>query len=100
MEYRHPELDASFTLPDRPTVIQVLTYDSRRVEMDGKPGFIILWECAKTVITDWQAAALPDMRASLDTVAEADAPAVARIVEWAGIIVSTWRRALDATPKN
>ena len=88
---------ASFSLPDQPSVFQIVAYDSARFSVNGLPPILVLWEMAKTIIEDWECAALPDPQADLKTVTDARA---ARVIEWAGVKVSNWRRALDEIPKN
>lgn len=105
MEYTevvNGELGFSFKLPAAPTVMQVLRYDSRRFETGGDaPAFVVLWECAKTVISDWQCELLPDMKVDLDTLPHSENLArQARIIEVVGIAVSGWRNGLDSVPKN
>ena len=86
-----------FTVPDKPTVFQIVAFDSRRLELDGQPSMIILWEMAKLLIQEWESEALPDFKADLEKL---DDPRQARIIEWAGLAISAYRRGLDAVPKN
>lgn len=104
MEYitvQNEELGFSFKLPEAATVLQILRYDSRRLEAGDAPAFIVLWECAKTVMSDWQCARLPNMNVNLETLDNApDAALQVRIIEAVGITVSAWRRGLDTVSKN
>ena len=86
-----------FTLPDKPSVFQVLEFDSKRLELEGLPALVTLWEMAKVVISGWECEAMPDFRADLTQVEDARA---ARIIQWAAVAVSAWRRELDKVPKN
>ena len=53
-EFTNKRLGARFSLPDAPTLIQLLTYDSRRIELMNQPAFLVLWECAQTLIVEWE----------------------------------------------
>lgn len=88
---------ASFSVPDQPSVFEIVEYDSARFGVGELPSMLVLWNMAKTILTDWQSEALPDPRADLKEVTDARA---ARVIEWAGVQVSTWRRGLDELPKN
>ena len=88
---------ARFEVPDNPTVFQIVKYDSKRYELSDLPALILLWEMAKTLITEWESEALPEMDADLGEVTD---PRAARIVEWASNLVSNHRRSLDLIPKN
>ena len=52
--YTHDEYGLTYSLPDKPSVLDVLAYDSRRIELHGSPALLILWECAKEMIRDWK----------------------------------------------
>lgn len=84
-------------VPDKPTVLQILLHDSVRYDARDKGAILNLWEMAKTLITEWECEALPDMDADLSEVTDARA---ARVIEWAGLTVSAFRRSLDAIEKN
>ena len=98
-EFTNERLGARFSLPDAPTVIQIVTYDSRRIELLNQPAFLVLWDCARTVIEKWECEAFPDFNADLSDV-EGDADLIAGVIEWAGTEVSAWRRSLRAVSKN
>ena len=91
----------SFSVPDEPTVLQLLSYDSIRVKLpDDTPPFVALWECAKPIITDWQCEEFPSKDADIAKLAGKGAARIVRMIEWAGVTVSAWRRALDTIEKN
>lgn len=82
---------------DKPSVFQIVAFDSKRLELDGQPSMIILWEMAKQLIQEWECEAMPDHTVDL---ASLDDPRAARVIEWAAPIISAYRRSLDAVPKN
>ena len=88
---------ARMVIPDSPTVLQIVTYDSKRYELSGTPTLIMLWEMAKTMIVEWESEALPDLHADLG---EIDDPRAARVLEWATTLVANHRSGLDLIPKN
>ena len=87
----------AFDLPDNPKARQVLAYDSAVIEYREEPALVALWECAKTVISNWESEYIPSIEASIDDL-EGIGPAQA--IEWAGTQVSLWRINLNAVPKN
>jgi len=88
---------ARLVVPDEPTVLQILLHDSVRYDANDKGAILNLWEMAKILITEWECESLPDMNANLNEVTDARA---ARMIEWAGVTVSAYRRSLDAISKN
>lgn len=83
-------------VPDEPNVIQLINHDS--VRYDSEDGAIlILWKMAKVLIEEWESEALPDLNADLNEITD---PRAARVIEWAGVTVSVYRRSLDAVSKN
>lgn len=88
---------ARLVVPDEPTVLQILLHDSVRYDANDKGAILNLWEMAKVFITEWECESLPDMNANLNEVTDARA---ARVIEWAGVTVSAYRRSLDAISKN
>jgi hypothetical protein len=86
---------ARLVVPDEPNVLQLINHDGIRYEENGT--ILILWEMAKVLITEWEAEALPDMNIDLS---EATDPRAARLIEWAGVTVSAYRRSLDVVSKN
>lgn len=96
-EFENQLYGARFTLPDHPTVLQVLAYDSARLDNAGAPAFLLLWEMAKPLISGWECQLWPDLNADLRKASDLQ---IVRLVEWAGVTVSAWRRGLDSVPKN
>ena len=88
---------ARMVVPDNPTVLQIVTYDSKRYELSELPALVLLWEMAKTLITEWESEAMPDINADLG---ELDDPKIARVIQWATNLVANHRRSLDNIPKN
>jgi hypothetical protein len=88
---------ARLVVSDEPNVLQLILHDSVRYEAGAQGAIINLWEMAKILITEWEADALPDMNADLSEVTD---PRAARLIEWAGVTVSAFRRGLDIVPKN
>ena len=88
---------ARFEVPDNPTVFQIVKYDSKRYELSDLPTLLLLWEMAKTLITEWESEALPEMDADLSEMTD---PRAARVIEWASNLVANHRRNLDLIPKN
>ena len=95
--FENLELKVSFDLPDKPDVITILTYDSVRMEHWGERAIIVLWECIKPIIENWECEHLPDRYIDLSTINSLDA---ALAVEWSAYRGSDWRRNLDNVPKN
>jgi hypothetical protein len=96
------KLGLSFTLPDKPTVYQILIFDSKLSESLRQPQFLKLWETAKTVISDWQCEALPDYKTPLDSIngEDDDMNKIARVIEFVGAQAIAWRNELDLVSKN
>jgi hypothetical protein len=96
------KLGLSFTLPDKPTVYQILIFDSKLSESIRQPQFLKLWEIAKTVISDWQCEAFPDYKVALETIngEDNDMNKIARIIEFVGAQAIAWRNELDLVSKN
>ncbi len=88
---------ARLVVPDEPNVLQLINHDSVRYEANDKAAVLNLWEMAKVLITEWESEALPDMNADLSEITD---PRAARVIEWAGVMVSSYRRSLDTVPKN
>ena len=88
---------ASFEVPESPTVYQIVKFDSKRYEKSDLPTLLLLWEMAKTLITEWESEALPEMDADLGEVTD---PRAARVIEWASNLVANHRASLDLIPKN
>ncbi len=88
---------ARMVIPDNPTVLQIVTYDSKQYELSGEPALLMLWEMAKTLITEWESEVMPDINADLG---ELEDPRIARVIQWASNLVANHRRSLDNIPKN
>jgi hypothetical protein len=88
---------ARLVVPDEPTVLQLILHDSVRYEFEAKGAILNLWDMAKVLITEWESEALPEMDADLSKLTD---PRAARVIEWAGVTVSAYRRSLDIVPKN
>ena len=88
---------ARLVVPDEPSVLQLINHDSVRYEASAEGAILNLWEMAKVLIEEWESEALPDMKADLNEITD---PRAARVIEWAGVTVSAYRRSLDAISKN
>ena len=88
---------ARLVVPDEPSVLQLINHDSVRYEKGEKGAVLSLWEMAKVLITEWESEALPDIDADLSEITD---PRAARVIEWAGVMVSSYRRSLDTVSKN
>lgn len=88
---------ARLVVPDEPSVLQILIHDSVRYDSNAEGTILRLWEMAKPLIIELEAEALPDMNADLSEITDARA---ARIIEWACLTVSAYRRSLDEVSKN
>ena len=88
---------ARLVVPDEPSVLQLINHDSVRYEKGEKGAVLNLWEMAKVLITEWESKALPDIDADLSEITD---PRAARVIEWAGVMVSSYRRSLDTVSKN
>ena len=91
------DLSVKFELPDEPNALEIIAYDSRRMEFYDQPAIVILWECVKPLIRNWECEALPDCLVDLRTVTSYQA---AQAVEYAAFRGSEWRISLDSVPKN
>lgn len=101
-EISNDELGVKFSVPDNPTVFQILVFDSKLQESIRQPTFLKLWETAKTVISDWDCEIFPDYKIPLDQIdgEEKDMNKIARIVEFVGGHTIAWRNGLDLVSKN
>jgi hypothetical protein len=88
---------ARLVVPDEPNVFQLVKADSARYDSDNRSTILILWEMAKALIEEWECEALPELDQDLSKITD---PRAARVIEWAGVTVSAYRRSLDAIPKN
>lgn len=97
MKYENERLGCSFEVPDRPTVRQQLEWYGEMAQAKGKDQFVRHWEAAKTLISGWECAALPDPKASLDQMTN---PSQTQVVIWAGTQVLMHMNRLEDVPKN
>jgi len=88
---------ARMVVPENPTVLQIVTYDSKQYELKELPALVLLWEMAKTLIEEWESEAMPDLDANLEELTD---PRAARVIEWANNLTANHRRSLDNIPKN
>lgn len=95
--FESEELKVSFDLPDKPSALDIMTYDSLRLENHGERAILILWECIKPLISNWTCEAMPDKDADLSKI---EGLAAAQAVEWSAFRGSEWRNSLDNIPKN
>ena len=95
--YESEVFKVSFDLPDNPTARQVLAYDSMLISEREEPALVSLWECARTVVSNWQSEFVPSVESSLD---ELQGIQAAQAIEWAATQVSLWRTGLNDVPKN
>jgi len=95
--FENEELVCSFSIPDKPTIRQILRYDSV-VELNGFAGdtYERLWNGVKHIVSDWKCPHV-DPRADLDDVTSLDAM---RVIKWSGLIVWTFVDDLKHVPKN
>lgn len=97
--YEDADLGVSFDLPDSPNALTVLTYDSRRIESND-PAIIVLWECVKPILENWQCEILPDPRTPLDRVNGTTALRASQVVKFTAFSGAAWRMGLEAVSKN
>ncbi|MDD5517863.1 MAG: hypothetical protein PHV98_00745 [Candidatus Omnitrophica bacterium] len=96
------KLGIKFSVPDKPTVYQILIFDSKLQESLRLPTFMKLWETAKTIVSDWECEIFPDFNVPLEKIEgdEKNMVKIARIVEFVGGNVIAWRDSLDRVQKN
>ena len=101
-DFNHPDKKAKFTLPDKPTIRQVLVYDNT-IEM-GRTAptmYVRLWTAALPLIQDWQS---ETVKLDIDLDGEYPGEESIEIIEWAGLAVFSWRLDLKSSetvaPKN
>jgi len=91
------EPDAHFALPAHPTVKQQLEYYSRYADTRSEPLYLRLWYSAQVLIKEWECAALPDYKVTLDQITN---PEATTAIMWAGNIVMRYMSDLDTLPKG
>ena len=94
-EFRNEELNSSFTLPEKPTVREILAYESI-VEIDGqgKPFYERLWDGARSMIEEW------DSPVELTANTKGDDLSVIPVIKWASLAVFSYVQELKKTEKN
>ena len=98
MEFKTDDFGgARLVVPDEPSVLQIINFDSIRYDSNDSGAILVLWEMAKSLIEEWESESLPDRDADLNEITD---PRAARIIEWAGVMVSSYRRSLDTISKN
>ena len=98
MEFKTDDFGgARLVVPDEPSVLQIINFDSIRYDSNDSGAILVLWEMAKRFIEEWESESLPDINADLSEIKD---PRAARVIEWAGVTVSAYRRSLDAISKN
>jgi hypothetical protein len=100
MEFKDDTLGYRCTVKDSLTALDLLTYDSVRMEKLGNPSLIVLWEMAKVLIDEWECEIFPNYRVDLATVNGEHTTQIVKILRQVGVSVSAWRRSLDEPPKN
>jgi len=98
IEFNHPEHEATFFLPEKPTIRQLMAYDGFEF-LRGRQMYERFWDAARTVMQDWECELLPDIEISLD---EAGTEEQLEIIKWACLLVWDWRYKFkqDQLPKN
>lgn len=97
MEFTIEEPKVRFTVVDRPTVRQQLTYRGALGLRSAANFYIKLWEAAQVLIEEWECEDIPDRGLDLDGVED---PSIADIVQWVGVRVMTHMNELEDIPKN
>lgn len=110
MEFKHETLEARFTVPDHPTVREILKYDSERDrEFGADIGFYErVWRAAKTLIQEWECPyfelyPVPKNENEEEIIDILDSTATGKVVDvirWAGLAVFSYRVQLDELGKN
>lgn len=99
MEFTKEKPDCKFSVPDKPTVRQMLEYFSASAGVEQNKFLERAWEGAKTLIIrgSWKCEVLPEVDADLDTLTN---PSAADVILWAGMRVREYMDELDRLPKN
>lgn len=96
-KFESADLGVSFDLPDEPNALEIITYDSKRMEHYQEPALIVLWESIKPLIKNWECEHLPNHLTDLEKITSYQA---AQAIEFAAMRGSEWRLSLDRIPKN
>lgn len=91
-------LGVSFTVPERPTVYQMLLYDGALGATGGADVFVRLWRGALAVLTEWECNSIPEPH-NFDLSASTDMQAV-EVIQFVGLAVGAHMRAARSLPKN
>lgn len=92
-----PTPECRFTVPDRPTVRQQMTWADAISTRDGVIRTEYYWSGVLTLIEDWECEIFPDPRVSLDDV---DNPSILTVIRWAAIQAMYHMTGLEDIPKN
>ena len=101
-DFNHPDNKAKFTLPDKPTIRQILVYDNTiEVGRTAQTMYIRLWNAALPLIQNWES---DSVKIDIDLDDEYPGEDVIGILEWAGLAAFSWRLDLKnsetVAPKN
>jgi hypothetical protein len=98
MEFENQELKTKFSVPDSPTVRQVLQYDSLvELQSFGSDNtYERLWRGISAMVTEWESEHV-QIKDDLDTVTGEDA---VNVIKWAGLSVFSYRQSLKDVEKN
>jgi len=97
MEFRREDPDCRFTVPDRPTVRQQMTFQDAISRKDGYLRSEFYWRGAISLIDEWECESFPDPRVSLD---EVDNRSILSIINWASTQVLLHVTGLEDISKN
>lgn len=97
-EYRNDELGVAFTVPDRPTVRQVLAYDGALEFSRDNASWVRFWLAACEIGQTWQCETVALSADVLDS--ELTDPRQVQVIKWAGLAAFGHMQALKDVPKN
>ena len=89
--------ECRFTIPDRPTVRQQMTWQDTISARDGKIRTEFWWAGTLGLIQDWECESFPDPHVSLD---EVDNPSIRRVINWASTEAMLYMVSLEDIEKN
>jgi len=96
MELKNESLEVRLVVPDRPTVREILRYDSQVDFGYGRQMYERLWEAAKTIISEYKC---PHVALDID-IESAATDQVAKVIHWVALAVFSYRQQLDELEKN
>src|SRR3990167_1745953 len=96
MELKNEALEVRLVVPDRPTVRDVLNYDSQRDSRFGAEIYERLWEAAKSIIKEFDC---PHVALDIDLESAATSKAL-DVIRWVSLAVFSYRSRLDELEKN